>query len=108
MRLSELPEESRQRLRQARIDFAGYYGAATPADAEVMDQLVLAHAAHLATVQFRRNEVPDQVRQQLERLSFTVDQLFTYFREAVRNSQTFARMELAGQRRIEDLLLQVQ
>ena len=80
MRQSDLPEESRQRLRQARIDFAGYYGAATPADAEVMDQLVLAHAAYLATVQFRRDEVPDQVRQQLERLSFTVDQLFTYRR----------------------------
>ncbi len=45
----------------------------TPADAEVMDQLVLAHAAYLATVQFRRDEVPDQVRQQLERLSFTVE-----------------------------------
>ena len=108
MRQSDLPEEGRQRLRQARIDFAVYYGAATPADAEVMDQLVLAHAAYLATVQFRRDEVPDQVRQQLERLSFTVDQLFTYFREAVRSSQTFARMEMAGRRQIEDLLLQVQ
>ena len=99
---SDLPEERRQRLRQPRIDFAVYYGAATPADAEVMDQLVLAHAAHLATVQFHRNEVPDQVRQQLERLSFTVDQLLTYFREAVRSSQTFARMELAERRQIED------
>ena len=69
---------------------------------------IVHHAAYLATVQFRRDEVPDQVRQQLERLSFTVDQLFTYFREAVRTSQTFARMELAGQRQIEDLLLQVQ
>lgn len=46
MRQSDLPEESRQRLRQARIDFAGYYGAATPADAEVMDQLVLARLFH--------------------------------------------------------------
>ena len=104
---SDLPEESRQRLRQARIDFAGYYGAATPADVEVMDQLVLAHAAYLATVQFRRDELPDLVRQQFERMCFTVDQLFTYFREAVRSSQTFARMEIAEQRRIEDLLLQV-
>ena len=50
---SDLPEERRQRLRQPRIDFAVYYGAATPADAEVMDQLVLAHAAYLAIVQFR-------------------------------------------------------
>ena len=95
-------------MRQARIDFAVHYGAATPADAEVMDQLVLAHAAYVATVQFRRDEVPEELRQQLERLSFTVDQLFTYFREAVRNSQTFARMEMAGRRRIENLLLQVQ
>ena len=108
MRLSELPEESRQRLRQARIDFAGFYTLATPADAEVMDQLVLAHAAYVATVQLPRNEVPEELRRQFERLSFTVDQLFTYFREAVRSSQTFARMDPSGQRRIADLLLQVQ
>ena len=105
--MNELPEDAQRLLKEARMDFPGFYTLATPADAEVMDQLVLAHAAYLATVQFRRDELPDQVRQQLERLSFTVDQLFTYFREAVRNSQTFARMELAGRRRIEDLLLQV-
>ena len=108
MRQSNLPEEGRQRLRQARIDFAGYYGAATTADVEVMDQLVLAHAAYLATVHFRRDEVPEELRRLVERVSFSVGQHFTYFREAVRSSQTFARMEMAGQRRIEDLLLQVQ
>ena len=96
MRQSDLPEEGRQRLRQARIDFPGYYGAATPADAEVMDQLVLAHAAYLATVHFRRAEVPEEFRRLAERVSFTVDQFFTYFREAVRSSQTFARMESAA------------
>jgi hypothetical protein len=39
-------------VRQARIDFAVHYGTATPADAEVMDQLVLAgrtprHVGHV-------------------------------------------------------------
>lgn len=37
MRQSDLPEESRQRLRQARIDLADYYGAATPDDIEGAD-----------------------------------------------------------------------
>ncbi len=102
---SDLPEESRQRLRQARIDFAAYYAAASPADAELLDQLVLAHASYTATVHFRTNEVPEEVRRHLDRVSFTVEQVFSYFREAVRSSQTFARMDMAGQRRIEALLL---
>lgn len=108
MRQADLPEESRQLLRQARIDFADYYGIATRADEEVMDQLVLTHASYIATVHFRTNEVPDEVRRHLDRVSFTVEQLFSYFREAVRSSQTFARMEREGQRRIEELLLQVE
>lgn len=56
-----------------------------------MDQLVLAHAAFVATVRFDRSYLPEAMRPRVEHMSFVVEQAFTCFRESVRSGPTFAR-----------------
>lgn len=87
--VKELPEESRQLLRDARRNFPSYYAAATPEEAELMNKLVLGYAAYDATVNFKREGRPEKLLRHVAKLSFEVEQLFAHFREAVRKSAVY-------------------
>jgi hypothetical protein len=104
---AESAEFKKALLYDARADFPAFYVAASEADAFLHDSLVLGYAAIVALTNAPREDLPDPMRQPVERAIDAFDQLFAACREAVRACPTFAALDAGERARIERKLFRV-
>lgn len=95
-------------LADARRDFAGYYESATPADAMLLDGLVMAHAALVVGYNSLVTETDPGIRGELERNCVKAEQVFSGFRERVRRCPTFSALSPGEQVAIHRVVFTVQ
>jgi hypothetical protein len=91
-------------LRDARRAFPQFYRVGSEKDVQVMDSLVLGHAAMTILINAPREQLVPQVRAPLELIGDNVDQLFTAMREYVRACPTFNSINVAERLAIERLV----
>lgn len=88
-------------LAEIRRDFRHFYATATPADARLLDQLILTQGALVLGFSVPRECCPPELRRKLERSTDEMERAFTKLREAVRACPTFAALNEAGRQQIE-------
>lgn len=96
-----------QLLATARRDFSSFYASATPRDMALIDALVWAHATLVVAINAPRENLPDEIRTELERTTNSNEQFFTDLREEVRVCATFNALGDADQIAIERVLFNV-
>lgn len=93
--------------KSARDSFPGYYAAATPLDAVLLDNLVMAHAAFVIMVNAPREHVEPVVRAEVERKTNETEIIFTGLREAVRLTPAFKALSKREQDEIDRVVFTV-
>jgi hypothetical protein len=63
----------------------------------LLDNLVMARVALLLALNMKRDRLPPEIRDRIERTTFATEQLFTRLREAVRESPAFQGLSAADQ-----------
>lgn len=88
-------------LAELRQDFRHFYATATPADARLLDQLIIAQGALVLGLSVPREYFPPELRRRLARSTDEMERAFTKLRETVRACPTFAALNEAGRQQIE-------
>lgn len=91
----------------ARLSFPSFYATATPFDADLMDALVMAHAALVVGINAPREHVAPALRAEVERATDGAERVFTGLREAVRLTPTFKALSKREQDEVERVVFTV-
>lgn len=76
-------------LAVARREYAAYYRIAAVRDAMLLDNLVMARVALLIALNMKRDRLPQEIRDRIERTTNATEQLYTKLRETVRATPAF-------------------
>lgn len=95
-----LPEPS-DLVAHLRRNFRQFNATATPADARLLEQLIIAQGALILGLSMPRECWPPRLRRKLERSTDEMEQAFTKLRETVRACPTFATLSVTERQQIE-------
>lgn len=106
-RLAAGAMDSLELTQSARLSFPSFYATATPLEAELMDALVLAHAAFVIMLNAPREHIEPALRKEVERKTDETERIFTGLRESVRMTHTFKALSIGEQLAIERVVFTV-
>lgn len=92
--------------RRARAEFAAYFAAATPREAQIMDAAYVGALAYRRAVRTPRPAPADPVRYPLEIVTNSAEQLLLHVRDALRESEAYLRLPDDERARIDQRLFE--
>ncbi len=88
-------------MRRARAEFPAFFAAATAHEAQLMDAAYVGAEAYRVAIETPRPRPDDPVRQPLEIVTNSAEQLLLFVRDALRQSDAYRQLPEDERARIE-------